>query len=236
MKAYRFFRKFHRWLGLLIGLQVCLWVAGGLVMSFFDIEKVRGENNIAKKPEIVITQTPTVSANEVLQKIDFKPVQLRLGHWQQRLVWRAKAGKQFAMIDAQTAELLSPFSLEIAQKVALADWSGQGAIVDAESTNEAHYEIRGRELPLWRFQFDDADNTRIYVSPVNGEVVARRNDTWRLFDFFWMLHIMDYEGRDDFNHPLLIIAALLALLFSFSGIYLVYRTVFINRRERVKKA
>jgi len=32
-----------------------------------------------------------------------------------------------------------------------------------------------------------------------------------------MLHIMDYDTRDDFNHPLLVIAAASALLFALSG-------------------
>ena len=52
--------------------------------------------------------------------------------------------------------------------------------------------------------------------------VARRNDWWRLFDFVWMLHIMDYETRDDFNHPLLIATAATALLFVVSGLFMLF--------------
>ena len=41
------------------------------------------------------------------------------------------------------------------------------------------------------------------VDAGSGEVTAVRHDRWRLFDWFWMLHIMDYDERSDFSTPLL---------------------------------
>ena len=38
----------HKWIGVVIGIQVLLWVAGGLVMSAFPIELVRGETRSAQ--------------------------------------------------------------------------------------------------------------------------------------------------------------------------------------------
>ena len=63
----------------------------------------------------------------------------------------------------------------------------------------------------------DADNTHIYIDQATGAVAARRNDAWRRFDFFWMLHTMDYSGRDDFNTPWLIGFSVLGLLSVGSG-------------------
>jgi len=40
-----------------------------------------------------------------------------------------------------------------------------------------------------------------------------------------MLHIMDYDEREDFNHPLLYLTALAALLFSLSGVVLIFYTM-----------
>ena len=37
----------HKWVGVFVGIQVVLWVAGGLVMSAFPIELVRGETQAA---------------------------------------------------------------------------------------------------------------------------------------------------------------------------------------------
>ena len=38
-----------------------------------------------------------------------------------------------------------------------------------------------------------------YISATTGSVLERRNDTWRWWDFFWMLHIMDYDERENVN-------------------------------------
>ena len=46
--------RLHKWLALLIGLQVFLWLLGGLVMSALPIERVRGEHKIAEHPPLAI--------------------------------------------------------------------------------------------------------------------------------------------------------------------------------------
>jgi len=55
---------------------------------------------------------------------------------------------------------------------------------------------------------------------LKGEVTARRSETWRFYDFFWKLHIMDYDDGADFNHPLLITAAGTAIFVALSGFIL----------------
>ena len=44
MKTKRFFRKIHRWLGLLMALQIIAWMASGLWFSIVPIEVIRGEH------------------------------------------------------------------------------------------------------------------------------------------------------------------------------------------------
>src|SRR3546814_15468390 len=70
----------------------------------------------------------------------------------------------------------------------------------------ATVEVRDHEAPIWRVPFEDGEGTTLYVSGQDGRVLERRNDTWRIFDFVWMLHIMDYTGRQDFKHTLVIMA------------------------------
>ncbi len=231
MKPIVFFRKLHKWLGLVIGLQIVLWVAGGFVMSFFDIDQVRGTHNKAKQAPISIDSAVTFDSSQLIRSLDFSPKSIELKQWQDRLVWLVKDKKNSRVVDAQTGKLLSPFKQTMAEKVARNDFSGNGDLISSQLISEPLSEIRGRQLPLWQLQFNDNDNTRIYVSQATGEVVARRNDTWRLFDFFWMLHIMDYKERDNFNHPLLVIAALIALLMSLSGLYMVIKLIFFKRRK-----
>ena len=45
-------RKWHRWLALIVGVQVLLWTVSGLFMSFVPIETVRSENLI-KTPDFI---------------------------------------------------------------------------------------------------------------------------------------------------------------------------------------
>lgn len=237
MKPIVFFRKFHKWLGLIIGIQVLFWAAGGFVMTFFDIEKVRGEHTMAQPAAFTLNGDISITASQALQKIDFKPESMTLKGLLGKPVWVATQQEQQAIIDATTGEKLSPLDESMARQIALADFSGEGELAELNLLAEELGEVRGKGLPIWQAQFNDSDNTRVYISPQSGEVVARRNDTWRVFDFFWMLHIMDYKNRSDFNHPLVVFAAFLALFMTLSGLYLVIKMVFLKpKRARAVKA
>jgi hypothetical protein len=43
-----------------------------------------------------------------------------------------------------------------------------------------------------------------------------------VFDFLWMLHIMDYEQRSNVNNTLLRVASTVGLLFMLSGVWLLF--------------
>ena len=57
-----------------------------------------------------------------------------------------------------------------------------------------------------------------------------RTDAWRLKDFFWMLHTMDYRGRDDFNNPLVVAVGVSAAWVGLTGLWLLLR---VFRRRTV---
>lgn len=105
---------------------------------------------------------------------------------------------------------------------------------------ETTLEVRAHAGPFWRVDFDDDDGTTVYLSDQTGEVLVHRNDTWRLFDIFWMLHIMDYTGRSDFNNPLVVMAGIGGLWMALSGIWLLVASFrlgeFVPRRWRPLRA
>ena len=78
-------------------------------------------------------------------------------------------------------------------------------------------EYRGA-LPAWRVDFEDGEGRSLYVAADTGAVTARRSTLWRVYDFLWGLHIMDWRGHEDFNTWLLIVATALALVMSVAGI------------------
>jgi uncharacterized iron-regulated membrane protein len=209
----------HKWLGLIVGVQVILWVASGLFMTAVPIATVRGEHNIRKAdakalplgdlPALGAIAAGPISRAELIM-LDGRPV------------WRLdRDGAAYALADARTGEVLSPLSAAAALRIAQADFSGRGEAAGIVLiAQDPPIEYRAA-LPVWQVQFSDPERTRIYVSPMTGKVVARRTATWRVYDFLWSLHIMDYRGRDDFNHPLVVIAAALGLVLSLTGLWIV---------------
>ncbi|MEE8370523.1 MAG: PepSY domain-containing protein [Sphingomonadales bacterium] len=224
LNLHKFSGLVHKWLGLLIGIQVVLWVVGGLVMSWFELERVRGEHNIREVEAAPIDPAAGLkpvaeiiaAASEPVASVALK----RLGG---RLVYdlTGAADDQHSLVDALSGELLSPLPAETALALAVADFAGTSSPSRPEFIEAHNLEYRGA-LPVWRVVMNDEEGTRLYVSPATGRVLARRNAVWRIYDFFWMLHIMDYENRTDFNNPLLVFFSITAILFSLTGIVLIF--------------
>ncbi|MGH8629955.1 MAG: PepSY domain-containing protein [Burkholderiales bacterium] len=220
MRFRRFIRQAHRWLGLLIGIQLLLWVTGGVVMSALRLEEVRGEHRAAKATAVSLdSAVSAVPIADILQRYaDRHPTSVTLTRVMGQPVYRLDGSAGGVLVDATSGGLLSPLPQSAAEAIARADYQGDGAFAGTDWVETPALEYRGRDLPLWRVRFNDRIHTTVYVSPATGAIAARRNDLWRVFDFVWMLHIMDYQGREDFNHPLLVTAAATALLFVFTGL------------------
>ena len=75
--------------------------------------------------------------------------------------------------------------------------------------------------------FGDARRTTVYVATELGTVQKVRNRPWRRFDFLWMLHTMDYAGRDNITNWLLRAFSVLGLATVGSGFVL----FFISRKR-----
>jgi hypothetical protein len=80
-------------------------------------------------------------------------------------------------------------------------------------------------LPIWQVNFRDDANSAYYVSGTTGQILERRNDSWRWWDFFWMLHNMDYAKRTSFNHPLIIMVGFAMAWLAVTGFWLLFRTM-----------
>jgi len=230
--------RVHKWLALIVGIQIVLWIAGGAVMSILPIERVRGEHNIAEPAPIHLDPSAMISTQEAVDaaSLDAEIVELRVQAWQDQPVYNVIAADgASALVDAVTGERLTPISEKTAIDIAVADYAGDPDLAAVEYFEDPTWEYR-RTGPAWRVSFADGQGTRIYVSPGTGLVMARRNDTWRLFDFFWMFHIMDYEERENFNNPLLITASVFGLMTVLAGLLLlVLRMQRLVRMELAKR-
>ena len=66
-KLHNISSKIHKWAAITIGIQVLLWVAGGFVMSWFNIDDVRGSYLRNELEPVVIAKRLNFSYNFIYE-------------------------------------------------------------------------------------------------------------------------------------------------------------------------
>ena len=216
-------RRIHKWVGLIIGLQFLLWAISGTAMALLDMDEVAG-GQMAEIP------APRPAANSaawprVQQALDGQPATgLTLRSLPQGMVYQVTSARGvhlFSAADGRPLKIDSATAIMIARS---AHPEG-GAVKSIAALSKLTFAVRDHELPIWQVDFSDGSNNSYYVSGTTGEILARRNDTWRWWDFFWMLHIMDYSERSSFNHPLIITVGFAMGWLAITGFWLLFRTM-----------
>lgn len=218
-----FWRQLHLWSSLLLGIQLIAWFASGLVMSVLPIEEVRGQH-LRKALPPVNWQQVQLPPQQILAKYSVDST-FSLSQRGSDPVYLVTTGEQITAISALTGQALTALSTNDITTFARAQYQGSAELLTPEFLTEIPNEVRGLAPPIWRVNIADAEHSSLYLDPMTGLVQRVRTDTWRTYDFFWMLHIMDYQHRENFNHGLLIFSAASALLFSFSGLILLWRVL-----------
>lgn len=227
----KWFRKIHRWLGVLMALQIIAWMASGLYFALFPIETIRGEHLVAEPDKLSATDLeaaiPVSDAWRAAQESLGGPAEpgtvsltRSRGQTWYRFAGSLGEGGYVRLVDAHSGEAMEFMDAGQARAVATASLLVPGTVSEVELVTEPRpgSEYRGRELPLWRVSYTEPESLNLYIDGWTGEVVARRTARWRIFDFLWMLHIMDFEDRDDFNTLLLQLAAALGLVLGITGL------------------
>jgi len=212
----------HKWLALIVGLQVLGWVVGGLVMTAIPIERVRGDHRAAAFQSLPLPREGVAELATVADGLGVQPIEATLKTTLRGTVWILKDTEgRTHVADAGTGRHVAPLPRSEVRLLAGAQYEGEGRPVAVRYFAQAPQET-GRQGPLWRVDFDDAEKTSFYVSPDTGEVVSRRSDLWRFYDFFWRIHILDFKTGENFNHPVIIAAAALTLPMVLAGFVLLW--------------
>ena len=218
-------RRWHIWLGWIVGLPFLVWTVSGLVMVARPIETVRGEGLIAEAPALAAGLAPVPPA------IGPRPLAtLRLEAGPDGPKWLLKyADGGTRLADPATGRLLPPLAAADAARIVEARYTGKARIVavDRTSAQAPPLDLR-RKVAAWRVTM--TDGTRFYLDSSTGEILARRTRWWRFYDFMWGLHIMDLETREDAHNPLLIGFAIAALLTTLLALVMLPLT--LRRRRR----
>lgn len=243
IKSKQFYiRKTHRWLGLLLGVQFLMWTISGLFFSWSNIDEVHGDFQKNNAPLLSINTalvSPTIALDTIKKnsKIDsIISIQLIeiLGNPIYQVSFLSAAHNQanekhtmqviYQLVNAKTGKLRGPLSEEEATKMAILRFTGEPKVKSIEYLTETnkHHEYRENHLPAYAITFDHPTNTTVYVASELGTVQKFRNNKWRIFDFLWMMHTMDYEGRDNFGNTLLRIFSVFGLITALSGFVLFF--------------
>jgi uncharacterized iron-regulated membrane protein len=229
------FRTWHRWLSLIVGVQMVIWAISGAYMVLVQLPFIHGEHltqeadgelndpSLVSRLPAVLRQYPEVDdAHLVNRTVD----------GQARDMAQLHVGSDKFMLDLETLEPINLTQADIRDLAAAYYAKGEPVISSVEYLEHtAPGELSESYLPIWRINFDDFGNTSLYLHPETGEMTVRRHDFWRGFDIMWMLHIMDYDERVDITTWWLRAFIFATFAFLFTGTVLLLQTIWASRRQ-----
>lgn len=238
----RIYRKLHRYFGLIIGIQFLFWTLGGIFFTWGDIDQIHGDFN--RKPEKLFSdmsgwQSPEVVYAEILKNNPVDSIlSFRIINVLDKPIYQVRyfSNKQSrtALVDVRTGKVRPSLDKEESVALALNAFTPESEIKQVELITEEtlnkHHEYRNQPLPAYAVTFLHKSGTTVYVSTEYGQIIKFRNSNWRVFDFLWMMHTMDYSGRDNFGNVILRVFSVLGLITILSGFILFYKTSIYRKR------
>ena len=215
-------RKSHKWLALFAGIQVLIWSISGLYMTVIDIEIIHGDHLVEMTPTQAISPTKLVPIEQSLFDEHSDIQSVTLVQYFDQLVYEIRLKGSQLIVDATTGKLKIPLSKEIISQQADLIYAGAASRVDIELLLVSPAEIGGRKQPVWKVSYDGWLDSTLYFHPQSGKLVKKRTDLWRIFDFFWILHIMEFAGSSGFEGFLFRFFSITSLLMALFGSGLLY--------------
>ena len=208
-------RSFHKYLSLIISIQLLLWTVSGIYFAFNKIELIRGEQYLVNE-EVFDLDLTNVKGTFNAKSLN---IIKRLDEW----VVRAEGESGVYYRDLNGGQLLE-LSAEEAKQIVKQKTSLTPLTAEKIKSSDRGSEFRGRNLPLFKVSTESKDSVNVYVQALSGEIAAIRSDSWRTWDFMWGAHIIDYRDRDNIDNFLLKVLSILALISALSGIALFFKT------------
>lgn len=227
MSARRTLRRWHVWLGWLVGVPLLLWTLSGLAMVLRPIEEVRGEHLRIAQQE---TLPPGNPAGIAIPVDAASPERERRTAMQSgRAVTRVTfADGTIRRFDATDGTLLEEVDEDEARRIVARSIRGGENVLSARlfDAEDPPGDFR-RAVAAWQVAL--GDGTHVYVGRDSGEVEAIRTRWWRIYDFFWGIHIMDLQTREDSHNAWLVVFAALSLVTTLMALVLLPLT---SRKRR----
>ena len=233
MKAVILSRKIHKWIALVLGIQLFLWALSGFYMVVVHIDIIHGDMLVREVQQDIQYDDAVYVPLDQLASLHRDAHRITLKALMDRPVYLVE-GDSTRLLDARDGRQLSPINEQTATRIATYHYAGETEIRSVQLLEtDPPTELQARALPLWRIDFDDRWNSTFYIDPDTGDFTTRRHTLWRVFDFLWMLHVMDYETRADINNSVLRVFSILGLSLGLSGVWLLFYSF---RRKKTQGA
>ena len=224
-------RKTHRYLGLFLGIQFLFWTISGLYFSWTNIDEIHGDHfkNMEYQPKAFnnLISPSQLNVSQGINTIELRDINYTPYYWiNKEELYNAIDGSLKSNITKEEALYIAQLNMKDGLKV-----------VSIDQINETgkHHEYREKLLPAYVISYESDEALKAYVSITDGKFQTVRHRSWRWFDFLWMTHTMDYEGRDNFNTIVLRAFSLLGLITVLSGFLLWFTSSPTIRKLKKKR-
>ena len=234
MPLHRNSRKYHKWLMLFIGLQFVVWSVSGTYMVLMDIDYIHGDSLVVEQKKTIAPELVSYSFKQLLAEHP-QASKIKLGLMLKQAVYRFNINKKLVTISAKDGQQLSPINEHLATEIAKQNYANKVAVITTVKliTENPPRELSARHLPVWRVEFDDFVSPSFYISANSAQLVTKRHSFWRIFDWMFAFHVMDYVDESPDN-KLLRIVSILAFIASIFGLVLTYYRLAPTYQKRRK--
>lgn len=212
----RWIHQVHRWLGLIVLLQVLFWSSGGLLMAFLDFSDLYvdppqpGLTLPALSPQMLATRLQQAGVKGPFDT--FQLVQRGGSTW-----FQVQPRSGDPLLVNSHGQIVSPISETQIRNFARSYYRGTGALVQLEKLSRSGGNYVS-DRPLWRARFADAAGTEIYLEPQTGALLARRKRSWGIYHLMWELHLTKYTPWSSVNKGLMALLALMNIVVALTGL------------------
>jgi hypothetical protein len=219
-----------------VGIQFLFWSITGMYMVTMDIHFIHGES-LAKSQKAkidmvsvdysiaeLVTKYPEASSITLIQSMG-KPLYTFVDGEMSKVAISAKTGLPQPLVDEVKAKEIALYYYMDSHEIDSVELISSASVMPPE--------LSSRHLPVWRITFDSYSTPTFYINQHTGALVAKRHDYWRLFDWMWRFHIMDYDDGENVSNWFLLLVAAFGLMAAVSGAVLTYFRVFSPKKEDV---
>lgn len=222
-----------------LGLQFLIWSITGLYMVSMDIHYIHGETMLTNTQQPINLTQVNYDINDLLNAYPTAK-NIELLTFLDTPIYGFSDDKQKHIINASTGKAIDPIDQQRAEMIAKHAYATQPIPIASTkllSTKEqVPSELSPRHIPVWQVTFDRFASPTLYISQQTGAIVTKRHSFWRIFDWMWRFHIMDYDDGENVANWFLLLIASLSLIGSLTGIVLTYNFVILPKYKLRAKA